>query len=404
MVIEHAVGFAFCVFVLVVLASLVSEKFRLSETLVLLVLGAVVGGIITSGLNLDTGIRSESFHDLVFFVFLPVLVFDASLKLPQQAVLKDGVLIGFLALAGVGITAVVAGYLIFIGVGHPSGFPFIAALLTGTLLAATDPVSVVSQLKSLGAPERLRVLLEGESLFNDATAIALFSVLMVVALDSQASVSGLDILGSLSVNFLGGAAIGIGVGLLGGVAFRHIDDQVIRAIAGLAVAYGSFIFAEEVIHVSGILAVTAAGMTVARIAGSQGDSFGAVWQSLTRLADGTIFLLMGLVVGWYMFEQRWLAMLIAIGAVTVTRLFVTVGGISFFNLFLARKLPLNYQTALVWGGLRGAVSLALALSIPVDLPYWFTIQCMAFGVVLFTMLVQAPTLPPLLSRLGLVQR
>ena len=150
--------------------------------------------------------------------------------------------------------------------------------------------------------------------------------------------------------------------------------------------------------------MTAAGMTVARIAGSQGDSFGAVWQSLTRLADGTIFLLMGLVVGWYMFEQRWLAMLIAIGAVTVTRLFVTVGGISFFNLFLARKLPLNYQTALVWGGLRGAVSLALALSIPVDLPYWFTIQCMAFGVVLFTMLVQAPTLPPLLSRLGLVQR
>ena len=134
MVIEHAVGFAFFVFVLVVLASLISEKFRFSETLVLLLMGAVVGGVITSGLKLDTGIRSESFHDLVFFVFLPVLVFDASLKLPQQAVLKDGVLIGFLALAGVGITAVVAGYLIFIGIDHPTGFPFIAALLTGTLL------------------------------------------------------------------------------------------------------------------------------------------------------------------------------------------------------------------------------------------------------------------------------
>ena len=154
---------------------------------------------------------------------------------------------------------------------------------------------------------------------------------------------------------------------------------------------------------SGILAVTAAGITVARLAEAQVKGFSGVWRLLTRLSDGSIFLLMGLVVGWYMFEQRWVAMLIAIGAVTIARLVITVGGISLLNLFQSQPLTMNYQAVLVWGGLRGSVSLALALSIPVELPYWFTIQCMAFGVVLFTMLVQAPTLPLLLRRTGLTQ-
>ena len=136
----------------------------------------------------------------------------------------------------------------------------------------------------------------------------------------------------------------------------------------------------------------------------QVHSISSVWKLLTRLSDGCIFLLMGLVVGWYMFEQRWLAMLIAIGAIFIARVVITIGGISLINLFQSRPLGMNYQAVLVWGGLRGSVSLALALSIPVDLPYWFTIQCMAFGVVLFTMLVQAPTLPFLLRRTGITPK
>jgi len=369
----------------------------------LLVLGATTGVIVIDGLGLDTGLRADSFHDVVFFVFLPVLIFDAALHLPQRAVLDDAVVIGYLAIIGVGITVLFAGYLMYIGIDHPRGFPFIAALLTGTLLAATDPVSVVGQLKTLNAPKRLRVLLEGESLFNDATAIALFSVLLAIALQPQGEFSFGSAATSLALNFGGGTIVGVIIGLVGCLVLRYIHDSSTAAIASLAVAYGSFVLAEAALHVSGILAVAAAGITVARLSAEQIKSTSSIWKLLTRLSDGSIFLLMGLVVGWYMFEQRWLAMLIAIGAVTVARLVITIGGVSLLNLFVSRPVALNHQAVLVWGGLRGSVTLALALSLPVDLPYWFTIQCMAFGVVLFTLLVQAPTLPLLLRRTGITQ-
>lgn len=401
--IEHIVTFAIALFVLIVASKPLGELLRIPEALVLLVLGATTGALVISGLGIDTGLRAESFHDIVFFVFLPVLVFDAALHLPQRAVLDDALVISYLAVLGVAITAVFAGYLIYVGIDHSSGFPFIAALLVGTLLAATDPVSVVGQLKTLNAPERLRVILEGESLFNDATAIALFSVLLAIALEPQVGFSFSAAATSLIVNFAGGTAVGIVIGLAGCFVLRHIDDEAVDAVTSLAIAYGSFVVAEAALHVSGILAVTAAGITVARLAEAQVKGFSGVWRLLTRLSDGSIFLLMGLVVGWYMFEQRWVAMLIAIGAVTIARLVITVGGISLLNLFQSQPLTMNYQAVLVWGGLRGSVSLALALSIPVELPYWFTIQCMAFGVVLFTMLVQAPTLPLLLRRTGLTQ-
>ena len=159
----------------------------------LLILGFIVGLLATKGLMFDTGITAESFHDLIFYVFLPVLVFEAALNLPQSALLNNSVIILFLAIIGVVVTTLLAGYMIFWAIGHETGFPLIAALLTGALLAATDPVAVVAQLKSLGAPERLSVLMEGESLFNDATAITLFSILLGFALMPQ------DKLGTLNL-------------------------------------------------------------------------------------------------------------------------------------------------------------------------------------------------------------
>jgi CPA1 family monovalent cation:H+ antiporter len=334
-----------------------------------------------------------------------VLIFEAASKLPVKKLLRDLAPILFLAILGMLLTTGIAAALLFVGIGHPSGFPWIAALLAGALLSATDPVAVVAQLKTLGAPERLSVLLEGESLFNDATAIVLFTILLSIATLSGEVGLGSGIV-SFAITFFGGALVGLGVGGIAVLLLRAAGGDIHRAVVSAAAAYGSFLLAEAGLHVSGVMASLAAGLTLACAIQPSGENavdgqLGYFWGVLAYIANGCVFLLMGLTITIEMFEERWLAMLIAIVAVLIARAGATMGGLSLMNLLLPERVPVNYQLALVWGGLRGAVTVALALSLPVDLEYWWTIQSMAFGVVLFTLFVQAPTTPMLLRRAGL---
>ncbi len=399
--IEHQVVVVACLFLLIVLARSLGNRLPIPESLILLVLGGLVGTFVVSGLGFDTGIRASSFHDLIFFVFLPVLVFEAALEIGQRQLLHDAGYVLFLAIVGVALTTLVAGYLIYWGIGHP-GFPLVAALLAGSLLAATDPVAVVAQLKSLGVSPRLGVLLEGESLFNDATAIALFSILLGVALMPTAPQSVLAGVGTFAYVFVGGALVGLLLGWLGSLWLRVSQDPSIAVIMSLAVAYGSFVIAESLLHASGVMAVLAAGLLVARRSPELMQAAHKIWVTLTDIANGCVFLLMGLTFTLPMFTERWLAILIAIGAVLLARFAVTFLGVGALNLVYKDPLNAKQQTAIAWGGLRGGVTLALALSLPQELPYWWTIQAMAFGVVLFSLVVQASSMPWLLRRMGLV--
>ena len=401
--IEHQVAFAVCLFVLIVGSRTLGNRLTaVPESLILVILGFGAGLLVTSGLGLDTGVRASSFHDLIFFVFLPVLVFEAALEIGQRQLLHDSGYILFLAIVGVALTTAVAGFLIFWGIGHPTGFPLIAALLSGALLAATDPVAVVAQLKSLGASPRLGVLLEGESLFNDATAIALFSILLSVALMPEGDHSVFGAVGNFFYSFVGGTAIGLVFGWAGATWLRASSDASIAVVMSLAVAYGSFILAEAAFHMSGVMAALAAGLLIARQVPDLMHAAHKIWETLTDIANGCVFLLMGLTFTVEMFSERWLAMLIAIAAVLLARFAVTFLGVGLLNLAYRDPLDTRMQTALAWGGLRGGVTLALALSLPQELPYWWTIQSMAFGVVLFTMVVQASSMPWLLRRLRLI--
>ena len=153
-----------------------------------------------------------------------------------------------LAIPLMALSAAITGTLLYFGIGHPSGFPWIAALLTGTLLAATDPVAVLDLFKRAGAPMRLRVLVDGESLFNDATAIVLFTLLLGMALDPTEATTWSGALGEFALTFFGGLLAGAVVGAAVALAIREAGPLVCAALSVIS-AYAAFLVAEEALHV-----------------------------------------------------------------------------------------------------------------------------------------------------------
>jgi len=406
--IPSLVSFAVALFALSVLTEPLARWLRLPQTLLLVVFGAVGAFLVTDVMNVDTGLRATSFHDLVFYVFLPVLVFTAAYHLPARQLSANLGFILFFAVGGMLLTAVLCAVLVFWGIGHSSGFPWIAALITGALLAATDPVAVVAQLKELGAPERLATLLEGESLFNDATAVVLFSIFLSMATAGAETFAYSEAALHFLMVFLGGAGVGAAGGLLGSAVLPLLRPGVSHALVSLIMAYGTFLLAESLLEVSGIMATLIAGLLLARaVQREDGPQIGAeagfTFDLLSYAANGSVFLLVGMTITGAMFTERWLAMLIAIAAVLVARLVIVFGATPLLNTAAREPLSIGYQAVMTWGGLRGAVTLALALALPTSLDYWWTIQSMAFGVVLFTLFVQAPTMPWLIRRAGVAR-
>lgn len=408
MSIPHLVGFAVALFALSVITEPLARWLRLPQTLLLVAFGAAGAFVATHVLHIDTGLRATSFHDLVFYVFLPVLVFTAAYHLPARQLKANLGIIVFFAVGGMLLTAILCAVLVFWGIGHASGFPWIAALITGALLAATDPVAVVAQLKELGAPQRVATLLEGESLFNDATAIVLFGILLGMATSGDNTLSYTDAALQFLAVFLGGAAVGAAGGLLGSAVLHLLRPGVSHALVSLTMAYGTFLLAESLLEVSGIMATLIAGLLLARTVqhedGPKIDAeVGFTFDLLAYAANGSVFLLVGMTITSAMFTERWLAMLIAIGAVLLARLVMVFGASPILNAIAREPIPPGQQAVIAWGGLRGAVTLALALALPTSLDYWWTIQSMACGVVLFTLFVQAPTMPWLIRRAGIPQ-
>lgn len=360
-----------------------------------LVLVGFAASELAVGLGVDTGIRAGGFHDLIFFVFLPILVFEAAFCIDTRLLRQNLLPVLFLATVIMLASALLTGVGVYYGIAHPTGFPWIAAFITGALLAATDPVAVVDQLKSLGAPKRLSMLIEGESLFNDATAIVLFSLFVAVALESSAPAGIPHMAWQFLLVFLGGAGVGLATGVLAVWLMRviaHTDTQIVITILA---AYGAFFMAESLLHVSGIMATLICGLVLSRQRGPMVEGpqqlLVGLWQAAAHLANAFVFLLMGVTVTLAMFQERWLAMLIAIAAVLAARLVSVYAGLWLLRPLLKPPIDKTWPPVIVWTGLRGSVALALALSLPVELEYWWTIQSIAFGVVLFSVFVQAPT-------------
>ncbi len=377
-----------------------ARRLHLPFTATLVIAGFVASEILV-GAGIDTGVRAGNFHDLVFFVFLPVLIFESAYTIDARLLLKNLVPILFLAIPLMLLSTLITAVLVYAGIAHPSGFPWIAAFLTGALLSATDPVAVVALFRQMGAPERLTVLLEGESLFNDATAIVVFGVIIAMATGSAGAMSYPEAAMHFLRVFFGGALVGTAIGLAFLGITRLLGDDITRALATVIAAYLAFVLAESWLHVSGVMAVLVTGLILGQPRGSsdsQQDGFvHTLWTFNAYVANALVFLLMGVTITLDMFSERWLAMLIGIAGVIVARaagIFTLVPLLT--SITPVEPVPRPYQVVMFWGGLRGAVTLALALSLPTSLDYWWTIQSIAFGVVLFTLFAQATTTGALL--------
>lgn len=385
------------------IALIVARIVALPYTLILVILGFATSFLVEP-LGWDTGIRASNFQDLMMFVLLPVLIFEAAFSLNTQKLVQFLPNIITMATLGLVISSIVTAAVLFLAIDHV-GFPIIAALIAGVVISATDPVAVVSQLKQLKAPEDLNVLIEGESLFNDATAIVLFSILLAVALGTTEASFGDGVI-RFAIVFIGGVLTGSILGFVAAKLLSLIECSLANlTLTTLLLAYGGFYVAEHSLHVSGIVAVLCSAIVFRHFAEPliQVIAHGLhdIWQSLGALANVFVFVLLGLVITIDMFSAMWLAMILAILAAFIARVVAVYSSVWLNKLTLGQPLPSSYPPIMIWGGLRGAVTIALVLSLPTELPYWWTIQSIGFGVVLFTLLIQATTTPLLMKKLNL---
>jgi CPA1 family monovalent cation:H+ antiporter len=375
-----------------------AARARVPVSVFLVPLGFAASEAATRLADIDLGIRWDNLGPFITTIIVPSLIFEAATRMDVDAMRRDVAAVFLLALplllAAAGITAVVA----YFGVSNAAGFPWIAALLAGAILGSTEMTGMFRLLRNSGMP-RAAWILEGESIFNDTGALVLFGLVMSVATMGQESATA----GRVVLEFLrllgGGLAVGCACGWLARLVLRLLPGSQTFAVLSFASAYGVFLMAQNLLKVSGALAVLTAGlMLCAELRKTPGrDTFaGELWRFVGHAAGALVFILAGVSITLDMFRDQWLAMAIGIGAVLTARVVIVFGLLGPLSR-LPRMQPLSWrhQVVLTWGSVRGSVTLALALSLPLELDYWYTLQSLVYGAVLFSLFVQATTVPRL---------
>ena len=303
---------------------------------------------------------------------------------------------------GVLISTAIVGNVVSLGVGIPIGL----AMAFGALISATDPVAVIAFFRSVGVDKRLSTLIEGESLLNDGVAVVLFTLALATttALSGGSSANPTVLQGVLEfVRVAGGRIlVGLATGLLVAQVIGRLNDPLVETTLSMALAVGSFVLAGT-IDVSGILAVLTAGLVIGSLDLKQLSPTTRItlynfWELLAFVANSVVFLIVGLQITLGRLVDHAGDVAIAVLAILVSRAIV-VYGMSALSSRVSQPIPMKYRHVMFWGGLRGAVSLALALSLTG--PFSEDLKTMTFGVVLFTLVVQGLTIEPLIKRLGL---
>lgn len=403
MLTSHTVLFLMALLLVAALVEPLAKKIHLPFSIILVVIGFIGSEIAVKQLGIDTGIRWDNFGTIIFYFILPILIFQAAFEIDIKLLWENIVPIGLLALPLMLVSAMVIAACVYYGIDHASGFPWMAAFITGALLSATDPAAVLALLKNANAPERLSMLLEGESLFNDATAVVMFSILIAIATGIQSAGSVDEVLFRFVTVFFGGLTVGVLGGFVAGLMIKAIHGSYVFPLVSIVCAYATFLIAEDLLHSSGVIAVLASGLMVGVFSRKYKTEMTEMfWDFLAYIAEAMIFLLAGITITLSMFTDRWLAIVIGIIAILVARIIMIFGTFPILKILPGiDSVPLKQQVVLAWGGVRGTVTLALALSLPLTLDYWYTIQSIAYGVVLFTLFVQATTIGPLIRKLDI---
>jgi CPA1 family monovalent cation:H+ antiporter len=388
--------------VVAILVAIVARRLSLPYTV-----GLVVTGIGLALAHVETGPTLT--HDFIFDVILPPLLFEAALSIRWKELKRDMLPVLTLSILGVVISALVVG----VGMAYLLNWPAGPALVFGVLIAATDPVAVIAMFKDTGIKGRLRLLVESESLFNDGVAAVLFGLALAWAQASGSSTAGpVSVVIALGFTSGGGIAVGLALGAAVIALAGRTTDRLAETALTTVAAYGSFLLAEH-FHFSGVLATVAAGLLMGNfalrgdpkrhlISGEGREFVVAFWEFAAFIANSFVFLMIGVTVAGIPFAALGVtALTIAIGLVLAGRL-LTVYPLCALFLRSRWAIPLREKHVLWWGGLRGALALALALALPPSLTFHNEILIAAFGVVVFSVIVQGLTMKLLLRRLGLL--
>ncbi len=395
------------------LVAIVIRRIRLPYTVALVIVGLILSFF-------PNFLDFQASSDLILAILVPPLIFEATLHIPWNKLRNDLLPVLMLAVIGTLLGTIMVGGIVM----QVLEIPLLAAVAFGALISATDPVAVIAFFRSLGVSKRLAILVEGESLFNDGMAIVIFNLAIgAAAVAGSTGVIELTV-GEAIVEFIIVAFGGLGVGLFLGyvvstIILKNVDDHLIETATTVALAFGSFLTAEyfgsiigiEGLHFSGILAVVAAGLMVGNI-GSQNTSpttqitLNNFWEFLAFIVNSLVFLLIGLEIEILQLVPNIFPIIVAVLAILVSRAIIvySLGWVHGRFLNPRRPIPISYQHVMYWGGLRGAISLALVLGISSDLfgaAVATELRVMTFGVVLFTLLGQGITIERLIRRLKL---
>lgn len=407
-------------------ASVLAKKIRFPYTVILFVIGisVVILGRYIPAFQLFTHV--ELSKDLVFFIFLPTLIFESAFNMPYKKILQDIAPITALAVFSLLISTLIIGFSFKLILGL-CGFdiPYAVSFIFGAIISATDPVAVLAIFKEFGVPKRIVYLFEAESIFNDGTAVALFFVIMgIVKSGSEIALDNISLgLLSFSSMIIGGVAFGLFMGILFSKLIGGVNDSWAKLTLTLILAHTTFIFSElisaqvEIFKISAIVATTIASLTLGnygryKISLEVRKMMDVTWGYFAFISNSLIFLLMGLMIGNIDFHFRVLIIpiLIAIAVVIVARIISVIGVLTPLNYLIRLPVSWNWQKLLAWGSLRGAIAITMLLFIPADLtfPAWGLdisakefISVIVISCIVFTLLFKAITIKSFIKSMGL---
>ena len=362
--------------------------------------GLVAAGIVLAVLPFAPKVSLTK--DLIFTALLPPLLFEAAFYIPWNQMRRDFSVIVVLATLGVVLSACVT----TLGMRYLAHWQWLGALVFGVLISATDPVSVIATFKEAKAQGRLLVLVEAESLFNDGTAAVAFGVVAALASGQQLTSLAITamLLKTIAGGILCGAAVALGALLLTG----RTDDHLVEITFTTVAAYGSFLLADH-FGLSGVLATITAGLLMGNfksfgtISDRGKEAVQAFWEYAAFVANSLVFLLIGIHEARQNFVAIWVPAVIAIALVTLGRA-VAIYPCCFLFSRSTLCVTTKHQHILLWGGMRGAVALALALGLPPEVPQREKIVTISFAVVAFSVFAQGLTMASLLRRMGEIPR
>ncbi|MEH7347741.1 cation:proton antiporter [Gottfriedia acidiceleris] len=382
-----------------VISWLIAAKFNKPYTIFLVIIGLVIGLLNINFLNkiADLFTSSEIFSLIVLGLFLPSLLGEASMKFEYKEIKKYRKEILSLALLGTFLTFV----LVAVALIYICKLPVVVSFTIASLMCATDPISVMGMFKRYNVKKSIAASLEGESLFNDGIAVVFFKISTVFLLsyiNMGLTGIGAGILLFLKVVFIG-TVIGLSLGYVASYMISFVDDYPLETMVSFLLFYGSYIISEH-FHGSGVIAVVVGGIVFGNYGKKIGmstvteDYIASFWDIISFVGNTILFILIGLVVYRLDVFANWKVSLLTIIIVLVSRTIAV-------NISLLKiKTFTNYEKFLInWGGLKGALSIALALTLPNDFPYRENILLIVYVNVVFSLLIQGLSIPKVIMNI-----